>query len=139
MAAEFYDVDNDQRTEDEIGALRQVGWQPGCPVELWGWRRTLPQLKVHVRQYNWLNMSMRPLRTAAAISSALVPSDEVFVLTLGFGLFSVLQVSVDVPRTAPNVPFFHEPIIQKSLERLLYIWGIRWAQAQRLLECRSIS
>jgi hypothetical protein len=37
----------------------------------------------------------------------------------------VLQVSVDVPRTAPNVPFFHEPIIQKSLERLLYIWGIR--------------
>lgn len=35
------------------------------------------------------------------------------------------QVSVDVPRTAPNVSFFHEPIIQKSLERLLYIWGIR--------------
>jgi hypothetical protein len=37
----------------------------------------------------------------------------------------VLQVSVDVPRTAPNVPFFHEPVIQKSLERMLYIWGIR--------------
>jgi hypothetical protein len=37
----------------------------------------------------------------------------------------LLQVSVDVPRTAPNVAFFHEPIIQKSLERLLYIWGIR--------------
>lgn len=36
-----------------------------------------------------------------------------------------LQVSVDVPRTAPNVPFFHEPLIQQSLERLLYIWGIR--------------
>ena len=36
------------------------------------------------------------------------------------------QVSVDVPRTAPNVPFFHEPVIQKSLERMLYIWGIRW-------------
>lgn len=37
-----------------------------------------------------------------------------------------VQVSVDVPRTAPNVPFFHEALIQKSLERLLYIWGIRW-------------
>ncbi|KAG2452579.1 hypothetical protein HYH02_002816 [Chlamydomonas schloesseri] len=35
------------------------------------------------------------------------------------------QVAVDVPRTAPNVPFFHEPIIQESLQRLLYIWGIR--------------
>lgn len=57
MVPEFYDVENSQRSEDEIGALRQV--------------------------------------------------------------------SVDVPRTAPNVAFFHEPIIQKSLERLLYIWGIR--------------
>ncbi|KAJ9533728.1 hypothetical protein QJQ45_026813 [Haematococcus lacustris] len=35
------------------------------------------------------------------------------------------QVMVDVPRTAPAVPFFQEPQIQKSLERLLYIWGIR--------------
>ncbi|GIL47610.1 hypothetical protein Vafri_4393 [Volvox africanus] len=35
------------------------------------------------------------------------------------------QVLVDVPRTAPSVPFFHEPIIQESLQRLLYIWGIR--------------
>eukprot|EP00775_Hariotina_reticulata_P005089 gene5089-5330_t len=57
MVAEFYDVENSQRTEDEIGALRQV--------------------------------------------------------------------SVDVPRTAPNVLLFHEPTIQKSLERMLYIWGIR--------------
>lgn len=35
------------------------------------------------------------------------------------------QVAVDVPRTAPNVPFFHEKIIQDSLQRMLYIWGIR--------------
>ena len=32
---------------------------------------------------------------------------------------------MDVPRTAPNVAFFHEPAVQKSLERMLYIWGIR--------------
>jgi hypothetical protein len=36
------------------------------------------------------------------------------------------KVAVDVPRTAPSVPFFHEQIIQQSLERMLYIWGIRW-------------
>jgi hypothetical protein len=35
------------------------------------------------------------------------------------------QVVVDVPRTAPNVPFFHQSRIQKSLERILLIWGIR--------------
>ena len=35
------------------------------------------------------------------------------------------QVSVDVPRTAPGVAFFHEAPVQKCLERILYIWGIR--------------
>eukprot|EP00884_Botryococcus_braunii_P016775 jgi/Botrbrau1/3781/Bobra.0183s0016.1 len=35
------------------------------------------------------------------------------------------QVAVDVPRTAPGVPFFHMPQIQKSLERILFLWGIR--------------
>lgn len=35
------------------------------------------------------------------------------------------QVAVDVPRTAPEVSFFHQPRIQKSLERVLFIWGIR--------------
>eukprot|EP00877_Chromochloris_zofingiensis_P012395 jgi/Chrzof1/7409/Cz02g22070.t1 len=57
MVPEFYDISNCERSEDEVGALRQV--------------------------------------------------------------------SVDVPRTAPNVPFFQLPAIQKTLERLLYIWGIR--------------
>lgn len=35
------------------------------------------------------------------------------------------QVIVDVPRTAPGVAFFHEAPVQKCLERILYIWGIR--------------
>lgn len=35
------------------------------------------------------------------------------------------QVSVDVPRTAPGVAFFHQEPVQRSLERILYIWGIR--------------
>lgn len=40
-------------------------------------------------------------------------------------LSALRQVSVDVPRTAPNVPLFHHDVIQKSLERMLYIWGVR--------------
>lgn len=35
------------------------------------------------------------------------------------------QVAVDVPRTAPGVPFFHLPRMQIVLERILYIWGVR--------------
>ena len=36
------------------------------------------------------------------------------------------QVAVDVPRTAPGVPFFHQQRVQKVLERVLFIWGLRY-------------
>lgn len=36
-----------------------------------------------------------------------------------------LQVSVDVPRTAPDVLFFQQEAMQTALRRLLYIWGVR--------------
>ncbi|CAL1365908.1 unnamed protein product [Linum trigynum] len=35
------------------------------------------------------------------------------------------QISVDCPRTVPDVTFFQQPEVQKSLERLLYIWAIK--------------
>ena len=35
------------------------------------------------------------------------------------------QVVVDVPRTAPGVPFFAQAQLQQSLERILFLWGIR--------------
>ncbi|XP_068661760.1 uncharacterized protein [Aristolochia californica] len=35
------------------------------------------------------------------------------------------QISVDCPRTVPDVTFFQQPEIQKSLERILYTWAIR--------------
>jgi hypothetical protein len=36
-----------------------------------------------------------------------------------------LQVSVDVPRTAPEVSFLQHEVMQTALRRLLYIWGVR--------------
>jgi hypothetical protein len=36
---------------------------------------------------------------------------------------------VDVPRTAPGVPFFSQPQLQKSLERILFLWGVRCSLA----------
>ncbi|OIW08983.1 hypothetical protein TanjilG_05959 [Lupinus angustifolius] len=35
------------------------------------------------------------------------------------------QIAVDCPRTVPDVPFFHQQQVQKSLERILYTWAIR--------------
>ncbi|XP_031481780.1 GTPase-activating protein GYP1 [Nymphaea colorata] len=35
------------------------------------------------------------------------------------------QIAVDCPRTVPDVAFFQQPEVQKSLERILYIWAIR--------------
>lgn len=35
------------------------------------------------------------------------------------------QILVDLPRTFPNTPFFHQPSMQKAMERILYIWSIR--------------
>jgi hypothetical protein len=35
------------------------------------------------------------------------------------------QISMDVPRTLPEVPFFQQIAVQASLSRILYIWAIR--------------
>ncbi|KAJ0977148.1 hypothetical protein J5N97_012622 [Dioscorea zingiberensis] len=35
------------------------------------------------------------------------------------------QIAVDCPRTVPDVTFFQQEQVQKSLERVLYTWAIR--------------
>ncbi|KAL1361906.1 hypothetical protein AAHE18_03G039100 [Arachis hypogaea] len=35
------------------------------------------------------------------------------------------QIVVDCPRTVPDVPFYQQQQVQKSLERILYAWAIR--------------
>ncbi|ODV59487.1 GTPase-activating protein GYP1 [Ascoidea rubescens DSM 1968] len=35
------------------------------------------------------------------------------------------QISIDVPRTNPHLKLYSYPIIQKSLERILYLWAVR--------------
>lgn len=35
------------------------------------------------------------------------------------------QISIDCPRTVPDVTFFQQAVVQKSLERILYTWAIR--------------
>lgn len=35
------------------------------------------------------------------------------------------QILVDLPRTCPGLPFFHQTPVQRSMERILYVWAIR--------------
>ena len=35
------------------------------------------------------------------------------------------QILVDLPRTCPNNPFFHQVRVRQCMERILYIWSIR--------------
>mmetsp|Transcript_2914 Transcript_2914/g.4025 ORF Transcript_2914/g.4025 Transcript_2914/m.4025 type:complete len:432 (+) Transcript_2914:37-1332(+) len=35
------------------------------------------------------------------------------------------QILVDVPRTSPDVPLFHQASVQRCLERILYVWALR--------------
>ncbi|XP_044467030.1 GTPase-activating protein gyp1-like [Mangifera indica] len=44
------------------------------------------------------------------------PDDEINMLR---------QIAVDCPRTVPDVTFFQQVQVQKSLERILYTWAIR--------------
>ena len=37
----------------------------------------------------------------------------------------IRQISVDIPRTHPDIPLFHTQAVQNGLERVLYIWSIK--------------
>jgi len=35
------------------------------------------------------------------------------------------QILIDVPRTSPSASLFHHEVVQRALERILYIWALR--------------
>ena len=35
------------------------------------------------------------------------------------------QILIDVPRTSTSSPIFQSPLVQRALERVLYIWALR--------------
>lgn len=35
------------------------------------------------------------------------------------------QIQVDLPRTSPDTAFFQQEVVQRAMERILYIWSIR--------------
>jgi len=106
----------------DLDALRELSWN-GIPSELRGlcWRLLLGYLPPsRARQEEALKRRRTEYK-------ALIPEyyDVPMEKRTEDELTAFRQVAVDVPRTAPSLPFFHQPIVQKSLERLLYIWGVR--------------
>ncbi|MEW5308810.1 MAG: hypothetical protein WDW38_000741 [Sanguina aurantia] len=106
----------------DLDALRELSWS-GIPYELRPvcWRLLLGYLPpAKSRQSQTLARRRREYTEMVPeyydIENSERTEDE---------LSALRQVIVDVPRTSPTVPFFHQAVIQKSLERLLYIWGIR--------------
>lgn len=106
----------------DVDALRELAWS-GIPPDLRPtcWRLLLGYLPPNKsRQQQTLQRKRREYQDMVPefydIANSERSEEEVGALR---------QVSVDCPRTAPTVPFFQEPVVQKSLERMLYIWGIR--------------
>ncbi|KAL4854198.1 GTPase-activating protein gyp1 [Chlorella vulgaris] len=108
----------------DLEALRELSWS-GIPPSLrpMCWRLLLGYLPPNrERRMQILTRKRREYRDLVPdyyeqAASGLDQSGE--------ELGALRQVAVDVPRTAPGVAFFHDPQVQKSLERILYIWGLR--------------
>ncbi|KAI7846171.1 hypothetical protein COHA_000341 [Chlorella ohadii] len=108
----------------ELDALRELSWS-GIPPTLRPtcWRLLLGYLPPNrERREQILARKRREYRDMVPDYYDLAASGAE---QSGEELGALRQVAVDVPRTAPGVPFFHQPQVQKSLERILYIWGIR--------------
>lgn len=138
MVPDYYDLaaaGGEASGSEELGALRQVGGLAGMRWAVGGRQRVL-SLRAPPQPLCPCPLGISSLRAGGGGCAAPVPGVAFFhllpaadtappvpPLTLSYTVFE--QVAVDVPRTAPGVAFFHQPQIQKSLERILYIWGIR--------------
>jgi hypothetical protein len=107
----------------DISALRSLSWSGGIPAAV---RRDAWQLLL---AYAPLNRDRRAptieRRRAeyAAFVRQYFESDPSSRTETEMGISR--QILLDVPRTHSEIPFFRLPVIQKSLERLLYVWSVR--------------
>lgn len=106
----------------DLEELRELAWS-GCPPSLRAdcWRLLLGYLPPNKdRRESMLARKRREYRDYLPQFYDIAPSERSEDETN-----ALRQVVVDVPRTAPEVEFFHQLPIQKALQRILYIWGVR--------------
>jgi len=130
--AKFSRVLNEQVVD--LDALRELAWS-GIPGNLRPvcWRLLLGYLPPNRdRRDQILARKRREYRDlvpeyydSAAMGGGVSGGTSISALRATDEESALRQVAVDVPRTAPEVSFFHKPRMHKSLERILYIWGVR--------------
>ena len=106
----------------DLNALRKVGWN-GIPNEFRAmvWQLLLGYLPTN-KSRRETTLSRKRKEYADSIPVYFDIADYERTVQEGETL---RQILVDLPRTCPNIPYFHQPAIQKAMERILYIWAIR--------------
>jgi hypothetical protein len=111
-----------ERDNVDAGVLKKEAWN-GCPPEC---RAMVWQMLLGYLPYN----SRRRAMTLARKRKEYRGFVEKFYDAPKEGRTKeeqkiLRQILVDVPRTRPEVPLFHQPAVRRLLERVLYIWALR--------------
>ena len=106
----------------DLGALRKISWN-GVPQP---YKNMVWQLLLGYLPTNKSRRESTLLRKRKEYSDSIPTYFEVSdnERTAQEGE-TLRQILVDLPRTCPDTPFFHQQTVQKSMERVLYIWSIR--------------
>ena len=108
----------------DLSALRSLAWN-GVPAECRAdvWRLLLGYLPLSkVRREGMLEKRRQEYITFLRQHYLSLSSSPA---AASLDTETLNQIQQDVPRTSPAYPFFKRPTIQKSLERLLFIFAIR--------------
>jgi hypothetical protein len=105
----------------EIDVLRQLAWSgvPHC-FRVCAWQTLLGYLPTN-KERQAASISKKKLEYQQCVSQyfgsrgAKTEAEQVLLR----------QVLVDVPRTFPDIPLFRSDFVQRSLERVLYVWAMR--------------
>eukprot|EP00276_Gloeochaete_wittrockiana_P005734 CAMPEP_0184661458 /NCGR_PEP_ID=MMETSP0308-20130426/38430_1 /TAXON_ID=38269 /ORGANISM="Gloeochaete witrockiana, Strain SAG 46.84" /LENGTH=513 /DNA_ID=CAMNT_0027102775 /DNA_START=233 /DNA_END=1771 /DNA_ORIENTATION=- len=106
----------------DLDALRQLSWN-GVPPEVrpMCWQLLLGYLPTNVeRRRSTLERKRKEYRDCIPRYLDVAESDRT-----DYEMNIYRQILVDVPRTNPDVPLFQTEVVQRSLERILYIWAMR--------------
>lgn len=106
----------------DLNALRKIAWN-GVPPKYRAdvWQMLLGYLPTNKdRRATALNRKRKEYFDSIGTYFAVVESDRTKQDEENHS-----QILIDLPRTTPNVAFFQQSIVQKAMERILYIWSIR--------------
>ncbi|KDO33002.1 hypothetical protein SPRG_02693 [Saprolegnia parasitica CBS 223.65] len=113
---------NDKQDSVDLEKLRELSWG-GVPVEFRPlvWKLLLSYVPSHKDRRDAMLQRKRAEYGELLRQFYYIPDTD-----RGMKEQETLhQILIDIPRTNPGVPLFQHQSIQKSMERVLYIWAVR--------------